>query len=225
MNNSKKILKFLKNIKPLKVPDNIYVMNPYENETVWKLVQKFYSTYFSDCNKRIIIFGINPGRLGGGLTGVPFTDGYNLEKYCLINNSFNKKKEISSKFIYEMILTNGGTKKFYNKFFISSVCPFGFTKDDKNCNYYDSKIILKNWKKKIVEWIEYQCENFGKREFCIIIGKGKNQKFFEKINKEYKFFNKIVSLPHPRWILQYRLKQKPKYIKEYINKLNFKTND
>ena len=88
MNNSKKILKFLKNIKPPKVHDNIFVMNPYENETVWKLVKKFYSSYYSDNNKRIIIFGINPGRLGGGLTGIPFTDGYNLEKYCLINNLF-----------------------------------------------------------------------------------------------------------------------------------------
>ena len=55
MNNSKKILKFLKNIKPPKVHDNIFVMNPYENETVWKLVKKFYSSYYSDNNKRIII--------------------------------------------------------------------------------------------------------------------------------------------------------------------------
>jgi hypothetical protein len=64
-----------------------------------------------------------------------------------------------------------------------------------------------------------------RREFCIIIGKGKNEKFFEKINKEYKFFNEIISLPHPRWILQYRSKQKNIYMKEYINKLNNINND
>ena len=32
MNNSKKILNFLKNIKPLKVPNNISTMNPYHNK-------------------------------------------------------------------------------------------------------------------------------------------------------------------------------------------------
>jgi len=220
MNNSKKIIKFLKNIKPLKVPSKISILNPYENKNAWSLIKKFYSSYYSDNKRRIIILGINPGRLGGGLTGIPFTDGYNLEKHCHISNSLNKKREISSKFIYESISIYGGTEKFYQKFFISSVCPFGFIKDNKNFNYYDNKIILKNWKKKIVEWIEYQCKNIVNREICIIIGKGKNEKFFEMINKEYKFFNKIVSLPHPRWILQYRLKQKNIYIKEYIDKLN-----
>ena len=220
MNNSKKIIKFLKNIKPLKVPSKISILNPYENKNAWSLIKKFYSSYYSDNKRRIIILGINPGRLGGGLTGIPFTDGYNLEKHCHISNSLNKKREISSKFIYESISIYGGTEKFYQKFFISSVCPFGFIKDNKNFNYYDNKIILKNWKKKIVEWIEYQCKNIVTKEVCIIIGKGKNEKFFEMINKEYKFFNKIVSLPHPRWILQYRLKQKNIYIKEYIDKLN-----
>ena len=220
MNNSKKIIKFLKTINPLKVPGKISILNPYENKNTFTLLKKFYSSYYSDNKKRTIILGINPGRLGGGLTGIPFTDGYNLEKYCYISNEFNKRREISSKFIYELIKIYGGTEKFYHKFFISSVCPFGFIKDNRNFNYYDNKIILKNWKKKIVEWIEYQCKNIVNREICIIIGKGKNEKFFEMINKEYKFFNKIISLPHPRWILQYRLKQKNIYIKEYIDKLN-----
>ena len=225
MKNSKKILDFLKKIKPLKVPNNISIMNPYHNKNIWPLIKKFYTSYYNDYKRRIIILGINPGRLGGGLTGIPFTDPYNLEKYCLIDNSLNKKKEISSKFIYELISIYGGTKKFYNKFFISSVCPFGFIKDNKNFNYYDNDMILKNWEKKIVEWIKYQCKNIVRRELCIIIGKGKNEKFFEKINKEYKFFNEIISLPHPRWILQYRSKQKNIYMKEYINKLNNINND
>ena len=109
MNNSKKILKFLKNIKPLKVPTNIMVMNPYKDPYTWSLVEKYYNKYYNDKNKRTLIIGINPGRLGGGLTGIPFTDPYNLEKYCLINNSLNKKKEISSKFIYELIFNYGGS--------------------------------------------------------------------------------------------------------------------
>ena len=43
---------------------------------------------------------------------------------------------------------------------------------------------------------------------------------FELLNKEYKFFDEIIALPHPRWILQYKSKQKNFYIKTYINTLN-----
>ncbi len=225
MNNSKKILKFLKKIKPLKAPKNITVMNPYQNHYTWSLVEKYYKKYYNDEKSRTLIFGINPGRLGGGLTGIPFTDPVNLEKYCLINNSIDKKREISSKFIYELIDKYGGVEKFYKKYFITSVCPFGFTKNGKNFNYYDNQLILKHWKNQIAKWIDYQVKNIQNNKICFVIGKGKNQYFFEMINKEFKFFNEIISLPHPRWILQYRSKQKNKFIKEYINKLNKVTND
>lgn len=225
MNNSIKILKFLKKIKPLKVPKNITVMNPYQNHYNWSLVKKYYNKYYNDEKSRTLIFGINPGRLGGGLTGIPFTDPVNLEKYCLINNSIDKKREISSKFIYELIDEYGGVEKFYKKFFITSVCPFGFTKNGKNFNYYDNQLILKHWRNQIAKWIDYQVRKIKNNKVCFVIGKGKNQNFFEMINKEFKFFNEIISLPHPRWILQYRSKQKNRFIKEYITKLNKATND
>jgi hypothetical protein len=40
------------------------------------------------------------------------------------------------------------------------------------------------------------------------------------INKEYKFFNHFITLPHPRWVLQYRMKNKKEYLEEYVNKLS-----
>jgi|TARA_B110000438_G_scaffold285757_1_gene316203 hypothetical protein len=216
---SDKILNFIFNLKKLKTPSSIEVLDPYINKETIEIVNNFYKKFYSDNKKRIICFGINPGRFGGGITGIPFTDPFYLEKNCNIISSFRKKKEISSSFIYEMIDSYGGVKKFYKKFFISSICPYGFVEDGKNFNYYDNKVLLKNWKKSIIKWIEIQLNNFGDSDQCIIIGKGKNQNFFELINKEYKFFDKIITLPHPRWIMQYKLKEKEKHINNYITTL------
>ena len=93
-----------------------------------KPANSFYTKYYSDNNKRILLLGINPGRFGGGVTGIPFTDPVRLEKVCGIKNDFQKKQELSSVFIYEMIEAYGGAEKFYKQFYISAVSPLGFVK-------------------------------------------------------------------------------------------------
>ena len=54
---------------------------------------------------------------------------------------------------------------------------------------------------------------------CYCIGSGENFKFLSKINEQYKFFDKIVALEHPRFIMQYNSKDKNKYLDKYINAL------
>ena len=61
--------------------------------------------------------GINPGRFGGGLTGISFTDPVALKKYCGIDNQLRNKEELSSKFVYEVINHFGGVNKFFSKVF------------------------------------------------------------------------------------------------------------
>ena len=39
-------------------------------------------------------------------------------------------------------------------------------------------ISLKKWKNKIAEWIKFEVKNIATKKICVIIGKGKNQKFF-----------------------------------------------
>ena len=85
------------------------------------------------------MLGINPGRLGGGLTGISFTDPVALRTFCGIENEFGLKRELSSEFIYHVIEAYGGPEKFYHDFFISAICPLGFMKGTVNCNYYDDK--------------------------------------------------------------------------------------
>ena len=219
MKTSLKIINFYDNLEKISYKSRIEVLNPYISPEVKKIYTAFYHKFFDDNNKRIILFGINPGRLGGGITGIPFTDPYNLKEKCGIDSNFDIKKELSSKFIYEMINTYGSIHLFYKKFFISSICPYGFTLNGKNINYYDDIRLFNKWKNKIVEWIRFQIEHIASNKTCVIIGKGKNQKFFELLNKEYKFFDEIIALPHPRWILQYRSKQKNFYIENYIKTL------
>ncbi|HEY6907455.1 MAG TPA: uracil-DNA glycosylase family protein, partial [Ignavibacteriaceae bacterium] len=120
-------------------------MNPFrENPSIIPITELFYNKFYNDKNERYLLLGINPGRHGAGVTGIPFTDTMRLEKYCGIKiNGFNSY-ETSSEFIYRMIDAYGGVKKFYSRYYINAICPLGFTKTNTNgknvnYNYYDDK--------------------------------------------------------------------------------------
>ena len=61
---------------------------------------------------------------------------------------------------------------------------------------------------------------FGCRSDKVICLGKKNAKFLVEINNAEKFFEKIVVLDHPRYIMQYKLKQKDDYIKKYLDAIN-----
>ncbi|MDX1479671.1 MAG: DUF4918 family protein, partial [Saprospiraceae bacterium] len=48
------------------------------------------------------------------------------------------------------------------------------------------------------------------------MGQGKNFKYLTDLNKEQHFFDKVVPLPHPRWVMQYKLKSKQVYLDQYV---------
>ena len=54
---------------------------------------------------------------------------------------------------------------------------------------------------------------------CYCIGSGENFKCLTKLNEQYKFFDKIISLEHPRFIMQYNKKEKNKYLEKYLDAL------
>jgi hypothetical protein len=201
-------------------------MNPYrENQSVLPVITQFYRKFYGDSLERYLILGINPGRFGAGVTGIPFTDSKRLEEKCGLTIPGLKTFETSSVFIYEMIDAFGGTDLFYRKFFISAVCPLGFTslglnRKSVNYNYYDSPRLIKDVMSFIVESLKAQLEFGIRRDTCFCLGTGKNFKFLEQLNSEYHFFGKIVPLEHPRFIMQYKTKQKEIYIKKYIDEFN-----
>ena len=202
------------------LPKEVEVMNPYQDATTFKWSEKFYHKFYNDHHQRTMIMGINPGRFGGGITGIPFTDPVKLEKYCGIPNDLKKKVELSADFIYAMITAFGGPDKFYHQFFFSAVSPLGFTQGGKNLNYYDVKELQQNLKPFIADCLKKQLAWGVNTKVCYCLGEGKNFDFLQKINNEYSFFNKIVPLPHPRFIMQYKRKKLNEYIDGYLQQLS-----
>lgn len=212
---SEKAIYFYKNIElPVKLASGVSLMNPYENYDTQKFVKKFFQKFYSDNNTRTFIVGINPGRFGGGVTGIGFTDPINLEEKCGIKNNLNKKPELSSRFVYKLIDEFGGTEKFYSKFFISALFPLALIKDGKNYNYYDSKKVYKALKPLILKTFKQQIYFGANEKYVISFGK-KNSEFLKEINDELNFFKEILVFDHPRFIMQYRLKKLNEYLKEY----------
>ena len=215
------ILDFYKKLQPdFPVPPGVHVMNPFSDKLAWELTSGFYNKFYDDTRSRQFIFGINPGRFGGGVTGVPFTDPIRLEGACGIKNDLPKKPELSSLFVYEVIEAYGGAEKFYGDFFITALSPLGFTKDGLNLNYYDDKALLKDSKPFIIDCIRQQLKTIHTNtDHCFCLGEGANYKIFKKLNEEYGFFKEIIPLPHPRWVMQYRRKRVGEFVELYVRRM------
>jgi hypothetical protein len=210
-----------------RLPKGIRLMNPFrEGEGVNTLSEAFYRKYYPDNRDRKPILGINPGRLGAGATGIPFTDTKRLEADCGMGPATFHTHEPSSVFVYEVIKRYGGPTKFYGDFFINSMSPLGLLIENNkgnwvNCNYYDSPDLWKAMRPFIIK-------NLGKivslgidTSVCYVLGK-KNFSFLQEINSAVGLFQKLVVLDHPRYIVQYRSKDMEKYADEYVRTLRGK---
>jgi len=213
----KEVMDWTRNLTPdWDIPSPFEIIFPYESKDTLRVMDSFYQKFYSDNRKRVLIFGINPGRFGAGITGIPFTDPIQLQDECGIENPYHKRPELSSEYVYEFIHGYGGTNIFYQDFYITSICPLGFLEQGKNCNYYDDKKLLESVEGKIIENIKDQISFGGYTEVSICLGIGKNYKYFEKLNERHKFFDRIIPLPHPRWVMQYRRKQKESFVTSFV---------
>ena len=52
---------------------------------------------------------------------------------------------------------------------------------------------------------------------CFCIGSGENFKFLTNINNKHHFFDNIVPLEHPRFIMQYNSNRKEEFMQKYVN--------
>ncbi len=205
------------------LPIGISIMNPFKDDkNIITTAAAFYNKYYSDNNSRHLILGINPGRFGAGLTGIPFTDPKRLIDKCGLLYQGELAHEPSSVFVYEVIDAFGGPEAFYKKFYINSICPLGFTSISKknktvNYNYYDSNALTKAVQDFIKQSIQTQLEFGIERDLVFCLGMGKNEKFLRVLNDEKKYFKEIVALPHPRYSMQYKAKLKQAYIELYLN--------
>ena len=69
---AQQVLQFTQSLKPdWSLPPNIELLFPYSAQETLDTMKTFYDKYYKDQAERIFIFGINPGRFGAGITGVP----------------------------------------------------------------------------------------------------------------------------------------------------------
>lgn len=211
--------RFYASLKAPRVPAGIRVMNPYKDARATRYTTAFLDTFFDDRRPRTLIFGINPGRFGAGITGITFTDPIALSDFCGIKNHLPRHRELSSVFIYDVIAALGGPRAFYKRFLLTAICPLGFTRNDVNLNYYDVPSLKKAATPFIVASIERHIAMGGRRDRAIVLGLGQNAKYLRALNEHHGFFDVIHALEHPRFILQYRRKRVAEYVRKYVGVL------
>ena len=220
-----KVVAFNKKLKfSGNLPEGFEVMNPFfDNPETITVMSKFYQKFYNDYHQRKLIIGINPSRHGAGVTGVPFTDTKRLETVCGIEMKSAHTHEISSVFLYDVIEHFGGVEVFYEKFYINSPFPLAIIrktlKGNLNANYYDDKDLFEAVKPFMIQSLKDHIDLGLDTSEVFILGK-KNATFIDKINSQEKFFEKMTVLEHPRYIQQYKIKEKQLYIDKYLIALN-----
>ena len=208
--------RFYASLEKPRVPAGVHVMNPYADARAMRCTTAFLDAFYRDNNPRTLIFGINPGRFGAGITGITFTDPVALADFCGIPNHLPRRRELSSVFIYDVIAAMGGPRAFYARFMLTAICPLGFTRKAVNLNYYDVPSLKRAVTPFIVSSIARHIGIGGRRDRAVVLGNGQNARYLNALNDEHGFFHRIDALEHPRFILQYRRKRVQEYVAKYV---------
>jgi len=218
---AEKIIEFNKNLHYSgQLPKDFQVLNPYsDNPETMVVMEKFYYKYYNDSIQRKFLIGINPSRHGAGVTGVPFTDTKRLENICGIKMESAHTHEVSSVFMYDMIAAYGGADEFYRDIYINSPFPLAIVRKVNNtwinANYYDDKELFNDVKDFMINSLKKHISLNLDISEVFILGK-KNAEFISKLNNEANMFEKMTVLEHPRYIQQYKSKEKQLFIDKYI---------
>ena len=199
------------------LPGQVEVRSSFQDPAAASILPEFAKKYYATDTPRVGIFGINPGRFGGGRTGVAFTDPVALTSICGIGHALPKqRRELSSEFVYKFITELGGPAPFYEHFFLSSVYPLELTHAGKNYNYYDSAAVTKALWPDMRRSLTMQTEQLGlRRDVAVSLGR-RNGEFLAKLNDELGLFEKIEILDHPRFLMQYRRRHLAENVARYV---------
>lgn len=211
----------------LSVPAGFRIINPFRGDhsrQVKDAVRKFYKKYYNDTASRRLILGSSPARLGSAVTGIPFEDAKHIQDetgVCIDGRYINRP---SASFLDDVIAEYGGRQKFYSDFYMGFVCPLGIVRTNAkgntvNCNYYEDTQLLASLSPFIESTLLHQM-GFGiDPSVCYCIGSGENYRYLSDLNKKHHLFGAIIPLEHPRYIMQYKAKEKGIFLEKYISAL------
>jgi hypothetical protein len=209
------------------LPAGVGVLDPFNGpnaDEVRRIVTLFHRKYYSDTRGRVLMLGINPGRLGAGSTGLSFTDTKRCESDLGLPVHGLRTHEPSSDFFYRMIRGAGGAQAFYDQVYVHAICPLGFVKPgpngtEINLNYYDDKALEKAVTPFISDWLRTMVKCGMRTDVVFCIGTGKNAAYLEKLNDSLGLFDRVITLEHPRFIMQYKAKAVDTYVRKYVSAL------
>ncbi|MEY2342744.1 uracil-DNA glycosylase family protein [Acidithiobacillus sp. IBUN Pt1247-S3] len=175
------------------------------------IAEQFWQQYIPEPLPQTVILGLNPGRLGAGLTGIPLLDFRSLASLFPDGRLPRNDTEPSANFFHRVV-QNVGAEKFYREFYVSNVSAVGYLRDNKNCNYHE----LPDAAQRIVEerFVAEMAVVAPKR----IIALGREveatvQRLFPDGSV------RISHLPHPSWIMTYRLREAQSWVRRYTQML------
>ena len=205
---------------PLRMPNGTVLHNPFLDRARQQAITEFYKKFFEDNAPRVHLYGINPSRINDSSTGVHYTDGYALDAFCGIPNSFSKGRELTSRFFYQVVERAGGATVFYKRVFAWALMPISITRFGEYKNFYETDIVefFLGSVKENIEWVRDKVTSDGR---VIILGTGDNKDAFEKLEGFPFEYENVYYLPHPRWVLQYHSSDAEKYIDLYLEALGF----
>jgi hypothetical protein len=199
---------------PSHLPAGLAVMNPYAHGPTRELVRAYYQKFYADGRPRTFVIGINPGRFGGGSTGLSFTDPVRLAEDCGLPNPLKKSPEISSQLVYRAIAAYGGPARFFADFYLTAMYPLALVRAGKNYNYYDDPATTEALWPAILASLRTQA-GFGAKPTAICFGK-KNEQYLRRANGELGLFARLITLEHPRYVMQYQRKSLDHYLDLYL---------
>lgn len=213
-----RLLRFLTEFPlPALLPDAVQAESPYREPAVTALLTEFTQKYYADNQPRVAVLGINPGRLGGGRTGIAFTDPSALTTYCGITHDLPKKApELSTQFVYRVITELGSPAAFYQHFYLGSIYPLTLLRNSLNYNYYDAPALTQALWPDMQLSLRQQVQELGVRADVVVCLGKRNGLFLNKLNEELQLFGRVVVLDHPRFLMQYKRKDLTTNVARYV---------
>ena len=181
-------------------PKDWELANPYKK--YWNRFKFFVDNYYHDDSPRDLIIALNPGRKGCSRTGIALTDEKTLKtKLGCPESILNLKEERpeeenTAQRVYPIIeeVFSGDMDKFFSRYFLTNVFPFGITNKKRNNVNFKQLIKIESINDFSNKFISDSIKLFkldkSKRLLCV--GRGSE----DFIGKKFKKFIPKY-LPHP----------------------------
>lgn len=154
----------------------------------------FWEKFYGEDAPRIMICGINPGRLGAGKTGIPFLDYESLSQ--LIPGVERQDSEKSARFFFQVV-KRFGAEAFFKNFYVTNFSSVGYLRGGTNFNYPElPQAALETVERNFLEEFETV-----RPTHVISLGREVHRSLLRLLPSG---IDCSLRLPHPSWIATYR---------------------